>query len=183
MQSALYVGLSAQVALEKRMQTIANNIANLNTAGFRTDVVKFETALSRAAAASVAFSTPGENIISRQIGAVTQTGNPLDVAVAGQGWMAFAGPNGTVYTRDGRMQIAANGDLQTLTGFPVLDPGGAQIIVDPNGGPLSIARNGTISQDGNEVGTLGLFSIPNEANLQRYGNSGIVPDRPATAVL
>ena len=42
MQSALYVGLSAQVALEKRMQTIANNIANLNTAGFRTDVVKFE---------------------------------------------------------------------------------------------------------------------------------------------
>ena len=49
MQSALYVGLSAQVALEKRLQTIANNVANVNTAGFRTDVVKFETVLSRAA--------------------------------------------------------------------------------------------------------------------------------------
>ena len=48
MQSALYVGLSAQVALEKRLQTIANNVANVNTAAFRTDVVKFETVLSKA---------------------------------------------------------------------------------------------------------------------------------------
>jgi len=114
---------------------------------------------------------------------VTETGNPLDVAVVGQGFVAFAGPNGTVYTRDGRLQIAPNGDLQTLTGFPVVDSGGAQITVDPNGGPLSIARNGAITQDGNEVGTLGLFNIPADANLDRYGNSGVIPDRPATAIV
>ncbi len=183
MQSALYVGLSAQVALEKRLQTIANNVANVNTSGFRTDVVKFETVLSRAGATPVAFSSPGNNIISREAGNVTETGNPLDVAVVGQGFVAFAGPNGTVYTRDGRLQIAPNGDLQTLTGFPVVDSGGAQITVDPNGGPLSIARNGAITQDGNEVGTLGLFNIPADANLDRYGNSGVVPDRPATAIV
>ncbi len=144
MQSALYVGLSAQVALEKRLQTIANNVANVNTTAFRTDVVKFETVLSRAGANPVAFSSPGGNIISREAGNLTETGNPLDVAVVGQGWLAFAGPSGTVYTRDGRLQIAANGDLQTLTGFPVVDSGGAQITVDPNGGPLSIARSGAI---------------------------------------
>lgn len=183
MQSALYVGLSAQVALEKRLQTIANNVANVNTSGFRTDVVKFETVLSRAGATPVAFSSPGSNIISREAGNVTETGNPLDVAVVGQGFVAFAGPNGTVYTRDGRLQIAPNGDLQTLTGFPVVDSGGAQITVDPNGGPLSIARNGAITQDGNEVGTLGLFNIPADANLDRYGNSGVIPDRPATAIV
>jgi flagellar basal-body rod protein FlgF len=183
MQSALYVGLSAQVALEKRLQTIANNVANVNTSGFRTDVVKFETVLSRAGATPVAFSSPGNNIISREAGNVTETGNPLDVAVVGQGFVAFAGPNGTVYTRDGRLQIAPNGDLQTITGFPVVDSGGAQITVDPNGGPLSIARNGAITQDGNEVGTLGLFNIPADANLDRYGNSGVVPDRPATAIV
>jgi flagellar basal-body rod protein FlgF len=183
MQSALYVGLSAQVALEKRLQTIANNVANVNTSGFRTDVVKFETVLSRAGATPVAFSSPGNNIISREVGNVTETGNPLDVAVVGQGFVAFAGPNGTVYTRDGRLQIAPNGDLQTLTGFPVVDSGGAQITVDPNGGPLSIARNGAITQDGNEVGTLGLFNIPADANLDRYGNSGVIPDRPATAIV
>lgn len=182
MQSALYVGLSAQVALEKRLQTIANNVANVNTSGFRTDVVKFETVLSRAGATPVAFSSPGNNIISREQGNLTETGNPLDVAVVGQGFVAFAGPNGTVYTRDGRLQIAPNGDLQTLTGFPVVDPGGAQITLDPNGGPLSIARNGAITQDGNEVGTLGLFNIPADANLDRYGNSGVIPDRPATAI-
>jgi flagellar basal-body rod protein FlgF len=183
MQSALYVGLSAQVALEKRLQTIANNVANVNTAAFRTDVVKFETVLSRAGANPVAFSSPGNNIISREAGNLTQTGNPLDIAVAGQGWMAFAGPNGTVYTRDGRLQIAPNGDLQTLTGFPVVDSGGAQITLDPNGGPISIARSGAITQDGNEVGTLGLFDIPADANLDRYGNSGVIPDRPATAIV
>jgi flagellar basal-body rod protein FlgF len=183
MQSALYVGLSAQVALEKRLQTIANNVANVNTAAFRTDVVKFETVLSRAGANPVAFSSPGNNVISREAGNLTETGNPLDVAVVGQGWVAFAGPSGTVYTRDGRLQIAPNGDLQTLTGFPVVDSGGAQITVDPNGGPLSIARSGAITQDGNEVGTLGLFNIPADANLDRYGNSGVIPDRPAAAVV
>jgi len=182
MQSALYVGLSAQVALEKRLQTIANNVANINTAAFRTDVVKFETVLSRAGANPVAFSSPGDNIISREAGNLSETGNPLDVAVVGQGWLAFAGPSGTVYTRDGRLQIAANGDLQTVTGSPVIDQGGAQIIVDPSGGPLSIARNGTITQDGNEIGTLGLFNISADANLQRYGNSGVIPDRPPTTV-
>jgi flagellar basal-body rod protein FlgF len=183
MQSALYVGLSAQVALEKRLQTIANNVANVNTAAFRTDVVKFETVLSKAGTNPVSFSSPGDNIISREAGNITQTGNPLDVAVAGQGWMAYAGPGGTVYTRDGRFQIAPNGDLQTLTGFPVLDAGGAQIILDPNGGPISIARSGAITQDNNEIGTIGLFNIPNDANLQRYGTSGVIPDRPATAIV
>jgi flagellar basal-body rod protein FlgF len=183
MQSALYVGLSAQVALEKRLQTIANNVANVNTAAFRTDVVKFETVLSRAGTSPVAFSTPGDNIISREQGNLTETGNPLDVAVVGQGWLAYAGPSGTVYTRDGRLQIAANGDLQTLTGFPIVDAGGAQLIVDPNGGPLSIARSGAVTQDGNEIGTIGLFNIPADANLQRYGTSGVIPDRPATAVV
>jgi flagellar basal-body rod protein FlgF len=182
MQSALYVGLSAQVALEKRLQTIANNVANVNTAAFRTDVVKFETVLSRAGTSPVAFSSPGDNIISRESGNLTETGNPLDVAVVGQGWLAFAGPSGTVYTRDGRLQIAPNGDLQTLTGFPVIDQGGAQIIVDPSGGPLSISRSGAITQDNNEVGTLGLFNISSDANLQRYGTSGVIPDRPVTAV-
>jgi flagellar basal-body rod protein FlgF len=182
MQSALYVGLSAQVALEKRLQTIANNVANVNTTAFRTDVVKFETVLSRAGTSPVAFSSPGDNIISRESGNLTETGNPLDVAVVGQGWLAFAGPSGTVYTRDGRLQIAPNGDLQTLTGFPVIDQGGAQIIVDPSGGPLSISRNGAITQDNNEVGRLGLFNIPADADLQRYGTSGVIPDRPATAV-
>lgn len=183
MQSALYVGLSAQVALEKRLQTIANNVANMTTAGFRADAVKFETALSRAASKSVAFASPGENYISRRTALATQTGNALDVAVIGQGWLAFGGPGGPVYTRDGRMQINGEGQLQTLTGYPVLDAGGAPMMVDANGGPLTIGRDGTIQQDGNRVGQIGVFNIPNEAKLQRFANSGVITDRPAEPLL
>lgn len=183
MQSALYVGLSGQVALEKRLATIANNVANINTAAFHPDAVKFEAVLSKVAAGPVAFSTPGENVISRRAGGITQTGNPLDAAIAGEGWFAFASPTGTVYTRDGRLQITANGDLQTIEGYPVLDPGGAQIMLDPNGSAPVIARDGTITQDRVEMGTIGVFSIPPEAKLQRFGNSGVIPDRPATPVL
>jgi flagellar basal-body rod protein FlgF len=183
MQSALYVSLSAQVSLEKRLETIANNMANMKTAAFRADAVKFETAMSNAASKPVAFSTPGDNFISRKAGSVTQTGNNLDVAVVGSAWIGFTGPSGAVYTRDGRMQISANGELQTITGYPVLDAGGTPILVDPDAGPLTIARNGIISQGTNQVGVLGLFDIPADAKLERFGNSGVVPDRAATAVV
>jgi flagellar basal-body rod protein FlgF len=197
MQSALYVSLSAQVSLEKRLETIANNMANMKTSAFRADAVKFETAMSRAATQAVAFSSPGENFISRKEGAITQTGNTLDVAVTGNSmaaypggpdpghttWMAFAGPNGTVYTRDGRMQIDINGQLQTLTGYPILDSGGTPIIVDPDAGPLTIVRDGTISQGRIQVGQLGLFDIAPDAKLERFGTSGVIPSKPATTAL
>ncbi|MDI4234831.1 MULTISPECIES: flagellar basal-body rod protein FlgF [unclassified Bradyrhizobium] len=183
MQSALYVSLSAQVAVEKRLETIANNLANMKTTAFRADAVKFETAMSRAASQPVAFSTPGENFISRRPGSVTRTENSLDVAVIGNTWMGFTGPTGKAYTRDGRMQINRTGELQTVSGFPVLDAGGTPIIVDPEGGPLTISRDGTITQNNNQVGVLGLFDIPVGAKLERYGNSGVIPDRAATPVV
>ena len=130
---------------------------------------------------------------------MTQTGNTLDVAVIGNTtgnsltlggtaatggtWMGFSGPAGTVYTRDGRMQISNTGELQTVTGFPVLDAGGSPILVDPDAGPLTIGRNGTISQGINQVGVLGLFNIPADAKLERFANSGVIPDRAATTVI
>jgi flagellar basal-body rod protein FlgF len=183
MQSALYVGLSAQVALQKRLETIANNVANVNTAGFRADAVKFESMLSRAAANPVAFATAGENYISRQGGSVSRTGNPLDLTVIGDSWLAFTGPVGTVYTRDGRLQISPNGALQTITGRQILDGGLMPITVDPNGGPISISYDGMISQDGNQMGAIGLFSIAPDAKLTRSESSGVIPDRPAQPVL
>jgi flagellar basal-body rod protein FlgF len=183
MQSALYVSLSAQVTLEKRLETIANNLANMKTTGFRADAVKFETAMSRAAAQPVAFATPGDNFISRKPGSVTRTENSLDVAVIGNTWMGFAGPAGTVYTRDGRMQINGNGELQTVAGFSVLDAGGAPITIEPEAGPVTIGRNGTITQGTNQVGQLGLFEIPAAAKLERFANSGVIPDRAATTAI
>ena len=183
MRGNLYVSLSAQVALQKRLDTIANNVANMNTGGFRADGVTFEAALSKAGETSTSFVTAGSTFISRMQGPVTQTGNPLDVAVQGEGWLAIKTPGGTAYTRDGRMQVTAAGDLQTLNGYPVLDAGGASILLQSSGGPPSIAADGMITQGGQQVGALGLYTIPDGAKLTRFGNSAVIPDAAPTPIL
>lgn len=183
MRTNFYVSLSAQVALQKRLDTVANNIANMNTAGFRADGITFETALSRAGDTPTAYVTSGSNFISRAQGSVTQTGNPMDVAIQGDGWLAIQTPDGIAYTRDGRMKMTATGDIQTLNGYPVLDAGGAPMLVQPDAGPLSIAADGMITQAGRQLGALGLFSIPDNAKLSRYGNSAVMTDQAATPIL
>lgn len=183
MQPAIYVGLSAQITLEKRLETVARNVANMNTAGYRAEEVKFDTFLSRKGADPVNYASTGATFTSRVAGGLDKTGNPLDVAVEGQGFLAIQTPAGTVYTRDGRMQMTAQGQLQTLVGHPVLDAGGAPLQLDPEGGPPTIARDGMIWQGDQQAGAIGLFSLDPNAKLQRYENSGLIPDKPGTAIL
>jgi flagellar basal-body rod protein FlgF len=183
MQTGLYVALSARMALEKRMETIANNVANAGTAGFRADEVSFQTLLSQAGERPVAFTSPGESYIARRNGEISKTGNPLDVAVSGDAWLGLETPAGTVYTRDGRMRLRESGVLESLNGYRVLDAGGAPITLDPSAGAPQISRDGMISQGNQQVGALGLFSIDPRAKLSRYENSGVIPDRPAAAVI
>ena len=151
MQSSLYVALSAQVAMERRLNTIANNVANMNTGGFRADEVKFEEILSLAAKENVSFASSGQNFISRRTGPMTKTDNPLDVAIQGDGWFAFQGPSGPIYTRDGRFKMNENGDLLTVDGYRVLDAGGAPIALDPMAGSPIVGRDGTV-MPGHESG-------------------------------
>lgn len=176
MQSGLYVSLSGQVALERRIDTIANNIANTSTVGFRAEEVKFESLVSQASTDNVAYSSTGETFLSRKSGELVRTDNPLDVAVHGDAWMAIQTPNGQVYTRDGRMRMNETGDLQTINGYPVLDVGGAPLQLDPNGGPPKISSDGMIFQGKQQVGAIGLFTIDPAARLTRAENSGVVTD-------
>ena len=177
MSTDLYVAASAQVAHAAAMETIANNIANINTAGYRAAGVKFEAALSKIGGEPVAFASPGEIYISRDAGPISYTGNRLDVAVDGDGWFALQSPNGTVYTRDGRMHLTDLGELQTVAGYPVLDSaaGRSRSIRPP--GRSTIGDNGMISQGGKQVGAIGLFLIPPEAKLTRYDNSAVIPEQ------
>ncbi|WP_182084936.1 flagellar basal-body rod protein FlgF [Aureimonas sp. ME7] len=183
MQTSLPVALSAQLAMEKRLDTIANNLANSRTAGFRAEEVKFESILSNAGNQRVAFASGGEHYISTRAGALTETGNTLDMAVAGEAFFAIQTPTGTVYTRDGRMQMNDAGELRTVNGEPFLDVGGAPIQIDPNGGPISIARDGMITQGGGQLGAVGLFRMPPGADLTRAGTSGVVPNQAAVPVV
>ncbi len=134
MQSGIYVGLSGQLALNKRLETIAHNVANISTGGFRAEEVKFETVLSRIPPNPTAFVSGGETFLSRNAGDVVRTDDPFDVAVQGDAWLAIDINGQQVYTRDGRMMMTPNGDLQTLNGYPVLDAGGAAIALNPSGG-------------------------------------------------
>jgi flagellar basal-body rod protein FlgF len=169
-----------------RLETIAHNVANSSTAGFRAEEVKFAEVLSNVSRDSrdpVAFATSGQTYLSRESGALVRTDNQFDVAVQGDVWMSTEINGQQVYTRDGRMRMTDNGDLQTLNGYPVLDAGGAPITINPKGGTPQIARDGTITQNGRQFGAIGLFRIPEDAKLTRAPNSGVIPDRPAEPAL
>ncbi len=183
MQNGLYVAVSAQVALERRLETIADNIANMNTVGYRATGVSFETEMMKAGDTSINYVSPGSDYLSRQIGGLVKTDNSLDFAIQGDGWFGIQTPAGAAYTRDGRARVDDSGTLRTLNGDPILDAGGAPILVDTAGGPLVVSSDGMISQNGRQVGAIGLFAIDPNATLRRAENSGVVPDKPARPIL
>lgn len=182
MTSSIYVALSAQVALQRRLETVANNVANLNTSGFRAEEVRFETVLSKLGSREVAYSSSGDSYISRRAGSVAPTGNPLDVAISGDAWMAVSTPEGVAYTRDGRLQMTEAGDLVAVDGKPILDAGGAPIALDPNGGAVQIGVDGSIFQDGRQMGALGLFVLPDTSRLERYGETAVLSSEAGVPV-
>lgn len=175
MQDSLYVALSSQIALERRLNTIADNVANASTVGFRATGVKFEDVVSGAGAKSVAFTSSGDTFLSNASGAIKQTGNPFDFAVQGDAWFGIETPVGTVMTRDGRFSMNDLGELVSVEGYPVLDAGGAPIQLDPRGGPPKAGADGSLRQGDQLAGVIGLFSFDPGPNFTRYGNSGVVP--------
>src|ERR1700733_8402267 len=112
------------MSLMRRLDTIAHNVANASTGGFRAEEVKFEAVLSKASNDPVAYASPGQSFLSTRAGDVVRSDNPLDVAVQGAAWLAVQAPAGTVYTRDGRMRMTSQGELQSLNGYPMLDASG-----------------------------------------------------------
>ncbi len=183
MQNGLYVALSAEVALDRRLETIADNIANMNTVGYRSTGVSFETEVIRAGDSAMTYVSPGVDYLSRRAGGLVKTDNAFDFAIQGDGWFGIQTPSGTAYTRDGRARVDESGTLRTLNGDPILDAGGAPILVGAADGPLVVSADGMISQNGRHVGAIGLFAIDPNAGLRRAENSGVVPDNPPTPIL
>ncbi|MBB5571445.1 MULTISPECIES: flagellar basal-body rod protein FlgF [Rhizobium] len=186
MQSGIYVALSSQMALERRLTTIADNMANVNTTGFRGTEVKFNQVLSNTENklnAKVAFVSQGNDYLSTDNGELQNTGNLFDFAVKGDAWFGVNTPAGLVLTRDGRFTMSESGALVSTRGYPVLDPGGAPIQLDPGGGAPSVSADGTIAQNGKPVGKIGLYSSDISKGFLRYDNSGVLPtDTPQSVV-
>ncbi len=185
MQNAILVGLSRQVALAREMDVVANNIANLNTTGYKADGSVFEEYLSSPARADltgtrVSFVQDRGMWHNMSQGAAEHTGNPLDVAIDGPGFLAVQTPQGDRYTRNGSMQINASGQLVTSDGYPVLGDGGP-ITLQANDSQLSISRDGTISvREGPSTadsarGKIRLVTFANLQQLQKDGNGTFNP--------
>ena len=183
MQSGLYVALSSQISLEKRMATIADNLANMNTVGFRATQLKFDDVMTNADGAKVAYVSEGAEFVSTRNGGLTQTKNPLDFATKGDTWFSIETPSGPAITRDGRFSILDTGALVTLEGFPVLDAGGGQIVLDPNAGPPDLSQDGTLYQNGRPVASLGIFEANVGPDFIRAGNSAIIPSQAPQPVV
>ncbi|MCA3554226.1 flagellar basal-body rod protein FlgF [Aestuariivirga sp.] len=176
------VGLSGQIALARRLETIASNVANAGTAGYKSEAVTFATVVSKTQPFQTSFAFGGGPHVDLSGGGFKQTGNPLDVAVRGQGFLAIATPQGAAYTRDGRMQMLPTGDIVTLEGHAVLDAGGAPLTADPDGGALDIGNDGTMRQNGRTIGALGLFTLDFARGYSRYENSAFIPAAAAVPV-
>jgi len=183
MQQGLYVALSSQLALQRRLDTLAHNVANASTAGFRSEEIRFETLLSEAASGPVAFADTGKTYLAVRAGPLSKTGNPLDVAIKGHAWLAIQTPSGQALTRDGRMRMSANGQLESVEGYPFLDAGGSPIQLNAAAGPPAISADGTIRQGTRQIGALGLFRIDPDARLSRGEGTSIHTSRPAVPVL
>jgi flagellar basal-body rod protein FlgF/flagellar basal-body rod protein FlgG len=183
MQNALYVGLSRQIALHREMDVIANNLANMDTNGFKADGVTFEEYLAtkarvdRAAPADqrVAFVRESGSITDFSQGTLQQTGGALDLAIRGDGYFVVDTPQGERYTRNGSFSLNDKGELVNQQGYRVRGQNGP-LQFDQQDNSITFGREGTITAiNGNEKqvierGKIRLVRFDNQNSLVREGN-------------
>ncbi len=179
MDNALLLSLSNQMVARRSMEVIANNIANMNTTGFKRESPIFEEHIVRVDAQG-AFGRRKEPVSfvrdtlathDMSNGELKSTGNQLDVAIEGDGFFVVSTPAGERYTRNGNFGLDDTGRLVTSSGNPVLDDGGAEIVFSPEEASVSIARDGTISTAQGVRGRIGIAAFENPAMLKPIGDS------------
>jgi flagellar basal-body rod protein FlgF len=185
MENPYLVGLSRQMALERQMATIANNIANVNTTGFKADKPLFEEFLMPMASANdfqgrdraISFVQDRATWHDFGQGPVEQTGNPLDVALDGDAFLVVQTPAGDRYTRNGSLKLNAQGQLVTSDGYQVMGESGP-ISFQPQDEAITIARDGSVTvREGNNAqadssrGKIRIVAFDSATKLQKQGSS------------
>jgi len=188
MENAQLISLSRQIALERQMDVVANNIANVNTTGFKAEKILFEEYLMPVAE-DRDFAWPDQPLSFTQDwgtmhdltgGALVQTGNPLDVALQGDGFLTVMTPAGERWTKAGALQIDADGKLVNLDGYPVLADGG-EVQLDPEETDIRIAADGTVSTATGSKGRLQIVEFANPQELTREGGNLFAGGTPLPA--
>jgi len=164
----------------KQQETLANNLANVSTPGFKKDMV-FTKELSRAQAKNVKrqsdWQTPMIDQIYTQFsqGSIDKTGNPLDVALEGNGFLVLETPDGeNILTRAGNFTVDQDGFIATPDGNRLLGSGGP---INVGGGTVDISESGDIEVDNNIIATIRVVEVDDTSKLEKTGRSGfMIPD-------
>ncbi|MEM9010060.1 MAG: flagellar hook-basal body complex protein [Pseudomonadota bacterium] len=169
MDNPNYVTLSRQSGLMKAMQAVANNIANMSTGGFRREGVVFAERLERMEALpdTLAMTDARVRHTSTEQGALRATGGTYDLAIEGPGFFQVETADGPRLTRAGAFTRSATGELVTMGGAPVLDSGGAPVLLPPDASAISIAGDGTVDVDGQPIAQIGLWEVADASALAR----------------
>jgi flagellar basal-body rod protein FlgF len=189
MENAQLISLSRQVALQRQMDVVANNIANINTNGFKSEALLYEEFVMPVASDNdfpqldqpLSYVQDWGTFHDMGPGAVIQTGNPLDVALQGEGFLAVQTPAGERWTRAGALQIDAEGTLVNFDGYPVLGDGGP-IRFDGSDTDIMIDSTGSVSTNAGTKGRLRLVEFDNPQELAREGDNLYAGGTPLTAV-
>ncbi|MER2265512.1 flagellar basal-body rod protein FlgF [Methylobacterium oxalidis] len=189
MQNALFVGVSSQVALQRELAVIANNMANVSTTGFKARNARFQEYLMPVASAD-SFKTSDRRLsyvidqgttLDLGQGPIEQTGNPLHVAVRGEAFLTVQTAQGLRYTRNGAFEFDPQGNLVTSDGYAVQGEAGP-IAIGPQETGVQIGPDGTVSTN---LGVRGRIRLVTFANPQRLQNEGAnlysSPDQPQPA--
>lgn len=168
MENSGYTTLTRQSGLMREMRVVANNIANAATSGYRQEGLVFsEYVMSVDGASSLSMGQGNVRNTSFQQGALTQTGGTFDFAIEGDGFFLVETPAGERLTRSGAFSPNAEGDLVTMDGYRVLDPGGAPVFIPPGAADIAVSSDGTISSEGNPVGQIGMVQPTNPREMIR----------------
>jgi flagellar basal-body rod protein FlgF len=172
METTGYIALSNQMVLRQQMDVIAQNLANMNTSGYQGESMMFVEHLTKTDdGKTLSFVQNIAMVRNLDPGPLTPTGNPLDVAIRGDGYFQVETPTGARFTRNGAFALDATGRLVNADGDPVLSNAGGEIVVPIDATSVSIARDGTVSTETGELGRVGVFRFENEQLMTKTGST------------
>ena len=169
MDLAGYVALTRQSGLAKELQSVANNIANVSTTGYRREGLLFaeEVKALPVEGGSVAMTAARARYTDELQGALVETGGTLDLAVEGEGYFTVMTPQGERLTRAGAFTRNADGIVVTMDGHPLLDEGGGEITIPFEARNVAVSADGSVSVDGAPVARVGLVTFEDSTRLFR----------------
>ena len=179
MQNASYVALSRQVVLGRQLDVTANNIANIDTVGFKRQGLRFSEFLAQTGNGE-AVSYVQDVGSSRDVaqGSLRMTDRPLDLAIEGDGYFTVETPGGERYGRDGQFQLSAASEFTTRSGHALLSADGDRIVVPPGTQQIIIRKTGEILADGAEIAKIELKKFNNPQSLVHTADGLYKADAP-----